>query len=40
MFDATVKYTISAADPSLVSEGYCRHCSEVSIATVDDRAVN
>jgi hypothetical protein len=37
LFDEQVNYTTTVADPSLVGEGYCRHCSEVSLATVDAR---
>jgi len=37
LFDGEVNYTVVQADPSLVSEGFCVHCSEVSQATVDAR---
>jgi len=37
LFDTQVNYTIAPADPTLVSEGYCHHCSEVSIAKLDLR---
>ena len=37
LFDGEVNYTVVQADPSLVSEGFCVHCSEVSKATVDAR---
>jgi hypothetical protein len=40
LFDAQVDYTTTVADPTLVGEGFCRHCSEVSIANVDARASN
>jgi hypothetical protein len=36
--DAEVTYTTTVADPELVSEGFCRHCSEVSIGTLEVRA--
>jgi hypothetical protein len=38
IFDTQVNYTTTVADPTLVSEGFCHHCSEVSIANVDVRA--
>jgi len=40
LFDDDVNYAIIPADPSLVSEGFCQYCSEVSTATVDARAVD
>ena len=38
LFDDQVNYGVVAADASLVSEGFCSHCSEVSLGTVDARA--
>ncbi|HEX2673534.1 MAG TPA: hypothetical protein VHM25_21780 [Polyangiaceae bacterium] len=38
LFDDQLNYTTVAADPSLVAEGFCSHCSEVSYGTVDARA--
>ena len=38
LFDGDVTYTTTVADPSLVSEGFCSRCSEVSIAAVDARS--
>jgi len=37
LFDDQVNYGVVAADASLVSEGYCSHCSEVCFGTVDAR---
>jgi len=37
LFDGDVSYTIIVADPSLVGEGYCRHCSEVVRGAADAR---
>jgi hypothetical protein len=37
LFDKRVTYTTKVVDPSLVSEGYCRHCSEVSVVNLDLR---
>jgi hypothetical protein len=38
LFDDQLNYTTVAADPTLVNEGFCSHCSEVSYGTVDARA--
>ena len=38
LFDQRVTYGTEVSDPSLVSEGYCRHCSEIEAANVDARA--
>jgi len=40
VFDNQVRYMTKVADPTLVSEGYCRHCSEISVAELDLRATN
>jgi hypothetical protein len=37
LFDTQVNYMTVVYDPSLVSEGFCHHCSEVSIAELDLR---
>ena len=37
LFDTTVEYNIVVADPTLVDEGFCHHCSEVSVADIDLR---
>ena len=37
LFDTDINYKIIAADPTLVSEGFCHRCSEVSIAELDLR---
>ncbi len=38
LFDTEVSYAIVAADPTLVDEGFCHRCSEVSSADLDLRA--
>lgn len=38
LFDGKLDYMTVAADPSLVNEGFCSHCSEVSFGTVDARS--
>ncbi len=37
IFDLQVPYTTTVSDPSLVGEGYCRHCSEISVAELSER---
>jgi hypothetical protein len=37
LFDTEVNYAIVEDDPTLVSDGFCYHCSEVSIAKLDLR---